>query len=162
MFGFVNAVIVCIIYISAACGMAFSGWYLYWDIKYMAKMLYKLCVEENPFLNRIAKSYEYKTVFLHIRRCFFNLIFTAGNGLFGITNHSVWFGTMSAYYTDGYVCVFWSPGSIRTTKNKSVMGTVICMKILIMGISLAIIAGKKQSCKKYIYNMSKPLQSLLT
>lgn len=97
-FRLVNVVLADIIYALAVCMIGLSGCYLYNDLRYGVNEKLKLIIEVNPFTNRVAKDYRYRTVLFTYSSLGANLIFAFGNGIFGIINHSVWFGALSAYY----------------------------------------------------------------
>lgn len=97
-FSVINTVLASIIYIVAACMLGLSGGYLYQDIRYGVNVKIKAGIEGNSFTNRMAKDYRYRTVLFTYSSLSANLIFALSNGVFGIINHSVWFGSMSAYY----------------------------------------------------------------
>lgn len=93
-----NTVIAYTIYVLAACGIGLSGCYMYNDLKYGVNKKLKPAIESNYFTSRVAKDYRYRTVLSTYSSLSANLIFAFGNGVFGIINHSVWFGSLSAYY----------------------------------------------------------------
>lgn len=87
-----------VIYALAACMLGLSGCYLYSDLVYGVNEKLKPGIESNPFTNRLVKDYRYRTVLFTYSSLAGNLIFAFSNGIFGMMNHSVWFGTLSAYY----------------------------------------------------------------
>lgn len=94
----INTVLASIIYVVAAGMLGLSGGYLYQDIRYGVNIKIKAGIEGNSFTNRMAKDYRYRTVLFTYSSLSANLIFALSNGVFGIINHSIWFGSMSAYY----------------------------------------------------------------
>lgn len=97
-FNFINIVLASILYTVAACTVCLSGYYLYHDIVYGVNEKLRVGIESNPFANRMIKDYHYRTVLFTYSSLTFNLFFSFSNGIFGILYHSVWFGTLSAYY----------------------------------------------------------------
>lgn len=86
------------VYIVAACTLALSCYYFVQDISFVIKNKIKPTIEANPFTNRVARDYRYRTVLFTCSSLVINLFYAVSNGIFGIIHHSEWFGTLSAYY----------------------------------------------------------------
>lgn len=86
------------IYVMAACTLFCACCYLVRDIKYGIKEKIKPGIKANPVTNRLAGDYRYRTVLFAVPGLILNLNFAIFNGVLGITGHSAWFGTLSAYY----------------------------------------------------------------
>jgi len=93
-----SIIIASIIYVVAACMLGLSAGYLYQDIRYGVNVKIRTGIEGNSFTNRMVKDYRYRTVSFTYSSLSANLIFAVSNGIFGVIDHSVWFGTMAAYY----------------------------------------------------------------
>lgn len=86
------------IYVLAACTMFLSCYYLVLDIRYAIGEVIKPKIVANSYTNRLVTDYRLRTVLLTVPGLASNLIFAILNGLTGIISHSVWFGSLSAYY----------------------------------------------------------------
>lgn len=87
-----------IIYVVSAGAVGLSAFYLYHDLSFGINDKLRVSIERNPFANRLMKDYRYRTVSFTYLSFSFNLLFALNNSIFGIIYHSVWFGTLSAYY----------------------------------------------------------------
>lgn len=98
LYGYFHPAIDIIIYVIAACGIFSSCYYLVYDFTYGIRVKIRPAIESNDFTNRVYKDYRYRTVLSTHFSFLINLFYAVSNGIFGILNHSAWFGTLAAYY----------------------------------------------------------------
>ena len=58
---------------------------------------------ENRYVNRLIRDSRFRTVMLTLPGMGLNLVYAFFNGVVGMTRHSAWYGSLSAYYT--FLCV---------------------------------------------------------
>lgn len=97
-YGYLDDIPAGILYGFSGGAVGLSCCYLCLDISKVVNDKIIPCVEANHFTKHIVKDYRYRSVLVTYLSLGLNLIFAFSNGIFGITSHSVWFGTLSAYY----------------------------------------------------------------
>ncbi|MBQ8804443.1 MAG: hypothetical protein IJZ53_12475 [Tyzzerella sp.] len=85
-------------YVCAAVTLAFSCYYLVFDIRYIASKEKRTIEVKNPFLNRMLTDLRFKIFTTSVFSMILNVAFAIFNGAIGIISKSAWFGTLSAYY----------------------------------------------------------------
>lgn len=85
-------------YVCAAITLAFSCYYLVFDIRYIADREKNTIEVKNPFVNRFLTDTRYKIFTTSVFALVLNVAFAIFNGAIGIISKSAWFGTLSAYY----------------------------------------------------------------
>lgn len=73
--------------------------YLLKDIRLLGKDVLLPLVEANPLTRKAYRDYGYRTILTAGAGTAINFAFTVYNGVWGITNRSVWFITMAVYYS---------------------------------------------------------------
>lgn len=86
------------VYTIAACGLAFSIYYLFYDTVPRIRRTGERLLERYTLLKRIYKDYHYRTVLLTNFSFLLNLLYGLGNGLYGLWIRSAWMVTLGAYY----------------------------------------------------------------
>ncbi len=86
------------LYFISAAALASSVYYVIGDIGYIRNCVIKPAVNNNDFTRRLAADYRYRTLLTTVSSFSLNVIFALFNGIVGITEHSVWYGVMAAYY----------------------------------------------------------------
>ncbi len=87
-----------IFYVSAAVTLTASCYYIIIHIRQDIREIIKPAIAANPYANKVTTDYRWRTILLAVPGMVSNIIFAAFNGVIGITSHSAWFGTLSAYY----------------------------------------------------------------
>ncbi|MGN0364757.1 MAG: hypothetical protein ACI4E5_02305 [Suilimivivens sp.] len=85
-------------YVLAAITLTASCYYIIIHIRQDIREIIKPAIAANPYTNKVATDYRWRTIWFAVPGMVSNLIFAAFNGVIGITSHSAWFGTLSAYY----------------------------------------------------------------
>ena len=87
-----------IFYVLAAVTLTASCYYITIHIRQDIRDIIKPAISANPYTNRVTTDYRWRTILFAVPGMVSNIIFAAFNGVIGITSHSAWFGTLSAYY----------------------------------------------------------------
>ncbi|MGN0351237.1 MAG: hypothetical protein ACI4ES_06250, partial [Roseburia sp.] len=87
-----------IFYVLAAVTLTASCYYVVIHIRQDIREIIKPAIAANPYTNRVATDYRWRTILFAVPGMVSNIIFAVFNGVIGITSHSAWFGTLSAYY----------------------------------------------------------------
>lgn len=87
-----------IFYVLAALTLAASSYYIIIHIRQTIRETIKPAIAANPYTNKVTTDYRLRTILFAVPGMVSNIIFAVFNGVIGITSHSAWFGTMSAYY----------------------------------------------------------------
>lgn len=85
-------------YVLAAVTLTASCYYLTIHIRQDIRESIKPAIAANPYMNKATTDYRWRTIWLAVPGMVSNIIFAVFNGVIGITSHSAWFGTLSAYY----------------------------------------------------------------
>lgn len=85
-------------YVLAAVTLTASCYYITIHIRQDIREIIKPAIAANPYTNKVTTDYRWRTIFFAVPGMVSNIIFAAFNGVIGITGHSAWFGTLSAYY----------------------------------------------------------------
>lgn len=75
-----------------------SLWYLYQDLRLFLMEKLSPAIERNRLFNRLTKDGGYRTLCVTWFAFLVNLVFAAGNGIYGLLHHSWWFKTLAVYY----------------------------------------------------------------
>lgn len=101
----VNVVLECfpylagiLFYVLAAVTLTASSYYIVIHIRQDIREIIKPAIAANPYTNKVTTDYRWRTILFAVPGMVSNIIFAAFNGVIGITSHSAWFGTLSAYY----------------------------------------------------------------
>lgn len=86
------------IYVTAACGLLLSGYYLYYDLTVGIKKMVRDVRDRYALADRIYGDYHYRTVLFTTVSFLINVIYAVSNGIFGWFQRSAWLGTLAAYY----------------------------------------------------------------
>lgn len=87
-----------IFYVLAAVTLTVSCYDIMIHIRQDIGETLKLAIAANPYTNRVTTDYRWRTILFAVPGMISNMIFAAFNGVIGITSHSAWFGSLSAYY----------------------------------------------------------------
>lgn len=87
-----------IFYVLAAVTLTASCYYITIHIRQDIRDIIKPAIAANPYTNRVTTDYRWRTILFAVPGMVSNIIFATFNGVIGITSHSAWFGTLSAYY----------------------------------------------------------------
>jgi len=87
-----------IFYVLAAVTLTASCYYVVIHIRKDIREIIKPAIAANPYTNKVTTDYRWRTILFAVPGMVSNIIFAAFNGVIGITSHSAWFGTLSAYY----------------------------------------------------------------
>lgn len=87
-----------IFYVLAAVTLTASCYYITIHIRQDIRDIIKPAIAANPYTNKVTTDYRWRTILFAVPGMVSNIIFAAFNGVIGITSHSAWFGTLSAYY----------------------------------------------------------------
>ena len=87
-----------VFYVLAAVTLFSGSYYLIQDIRYGVKEIIKPQIAANPYTNRVAADYRFRTILFAVPGLASNVIYAVFNGITGILSHSAWFGSLSAYY----------------------------------------------------------------
>ncbi|MGN0346387.1 MAG: hypothetical protein ACI4DU_03795 [Lachnospiraceae bacterium] len=85
-------------YVLAAVTLTASCYYITIHIRQNIREIIKPAIAANPYTNKVTTDYRWRTILFAVPGMVSNIIFAAFNGVIGITSHSAWFGTLSAYY----------------------------------------------------------------
>lgn len=85
-------------YVLAAVTLTASCYYITIHIRQDIREIIKPAIAANPYTNKVTTDYRWRTILFAVPGMVSNIIFAAFNGIIGITSHSAWFGTLSAYY----------------------------------------------------------------
>ena len=85
-------------YVLAAVTVTASCYYIMIHIRRDIRETIKPAIAANPYTNKVTTDYRWRTILFAVPGMVSNMIFAAFNGVIGITSHSAWFGTLSAYY----------------------------------------------------------------
>ncbi len=102
------------LYFVSALALAASVYYFAGDIKYLRREVIKPAVESNKLTGRLVSDYRFRTLAFSAVSFGVSVIFALFNGVIGIMNSSVWYGTMAAYYI--LLCVMRS-GAVRYARS---------------------------------------------
>lgn len=86
------------IYVFAAGGFVLSCTLWIKAIVIFINMVFLPFTRENKYMNTLIKNEQLRTVVLTLPGMGLNLIYAVFNGVIGITDHSAWYGSLSAYY----------------------------------------------------------------
>lgn len=87
-----------IVYVLAAVTLTASCYYITIHIRQDIREIIKPAIAANPYTNRVTTDYRLRTILFAVPGMISNILFAVFNGVIGITSHSAWFGTLSAYY----------------------------------------------------------------
>lgn len=87
-----------ICYVLAAITLTISCYYIIVHIRQDIRDTIKPAIAANPYTNKVTTDYRLRTILFAVPGMVSNIIFAVFNGVIGITSHSAWFGTLSAYY----------------------------------------------------------------
>lgn len=87
-----------VFYTLAALTLTASCYYMIVHIRQDIRETIKPAIAANPYTNKVTTDYRMRTILFAVPGMVSNIIFAAFNGMVGITSHSAWFGTLSAYY----------------------------------------------------------------
>lgn len=87
-----------IFYTLAAVTLTASTYYLIIHIRRDIRENIKPAIAANPYTNKAATDYRWRTILFAVPGMVSNIIFAVFNGGIAIIGHSAWFGTLSAYY----------------------------------------------------------------
>lgn len=87
-----------IVYVLAAVTLTASCYYITIHIRQDIREIIKPAIAANPYTNRVTTDYRLRTILFAVPGMISNIVFALFNGIIGITSHSAWFGTLSAYY----------------------------------------------------------------
>lgn len=87
-----------IVYVLAAVTLTASCYYIIVHIRKEIRETIKPAIAANPYTNRVTTDYRLRTILFAVPGMISNILFAVFNGVIGITSHSAWFGTLSAYY----------------------------------------------------------------
>lgn len=87
-----------IVYVLAAATLTASCYYIIVHIRKEIRETIKPAIAANPYTNRVTTDYRLRTILFAVPGMISNILFAVFNGVIGITSHSAWFGTLSAYY----------------------------------------------------------------
>lgn len=85
-------------YVLAAVTLTASSYYIIVHIRQDIRETIKPAIAANPYTNKVTTDYRLRTILFAVPGMVSNIIFAVFNGVIGITSHSAWFGTLSAYY----------------------------------------------------------------
>lgn len=85
-------------YVLAAVTLTASCYYITVHVRKSIRDIIKPAIAANPYTNKVTTDYRWRTVWFAVPGMVSNIIFAVFNGVIGITSHSAWFGTLSAYY----------------------------------------------------------------
>lgn len=85
-------------YVLAAVTLTASCYYITIHIRQDIREIIKPAIAANPYTNKVTTDYRWRTLLFAVPGMVSNVIFAVFNGIIGITSHSAWFGTLSAYY----------------------------------------------------------------
>lgn len=85
-------------YVLAALTLTVSCYYIIIHIRQDIREVIKPAIAANPYTNKVTTDYRWRTILFAVPGMVSNMIFAIFNGVIGITSHSAWFGTLSAYY----------------------------------------------------------------
>lgn len=85
-------------YTLAAITLTASSYYIIVHIRQDIREIIKPAIAANPYTNKVTTDYRTRTILFAVPGMVSNIIFAVFNGVVGITSHSAWFGTLSAYY----------------------------------------------------------------
>ncbi|MBP3475616.1 MAG: hypothetical protein J6K48_04775 [Lachnospiraceae bacterium] len=86
------------VYVLAAVTLTASCYYIVVHIRHDIREVIKPAIAANPYTNKVTTDYRLRTILFAVPGMVSNIIFALFNGMIGITSHSAWFGTLSAYY----------------------------------------------------------------
>ena len=87
-----------IFYVLAAVTLTASCYYIAIHIRQDNRKIIKPAIASNTYTNKVTTDYRWRTIWFAVPGMVSNIIFAVFNGVIGITSHSAWFGTLSAYY----------------------------------------------------------------
>lgn len=85
-------------YVLAAVTLTASSYYIIVHIRQDIRETIKPAIAANPYTNKVTTDYRLRTMLFAVPGMVSSIIFAVFNGVIGITSHSAWFGTLSAYY----------------------------------------------------------------
>ena len=85
-------------YVLAATTLTASCYYIAIHIRQGIREIIKPAIAANPYMHKVTTDYRWRTILFAVPEMVSNIIFAAFNGAIGISGHSAWFGTLSAYY----------------------------------------------------------------
>lgn len=85
-------------YVLAALTLTASSYYMIVHMRQDIREIIKPAIAANPYTNKVTTDYRLRTILFAVPGMVSNIIFAVFNGVVGITSHSAWFGTLSAYY----------------------------------------------------------------
>ncbi|MCC2817185.1 hypothetical protein LK537_07780 [Lachnoclostridium pacaense] len=103
MYGYLGFAVDIIIYVAAACGLAVSSCYIYYDVTVGFRKMFWKVIDKSKLAERLYKDYRYRALFSTVFAFLLNLLYAAGNGIYAKWTHSAWLGTLSAYYL--FLCI---------------------------------------------------------
>lgn len=86
------------VYTVTGCMFMLSGYYLVFDIRYFICCILKPLIEGNSITSRYTKDYRFRAIITTGSSFGINFFYAFLNGFYGMWYHSVWFGSLSAYY----------------------------------------------------------------
>lgn len=87
-----------VIYVLAACGLAFSCYYLYYDLTAGFREILQKALGKSRLAERLYNDYRYRTLAGTLFALLLNLVYAVSNGAYAVWSRSLWLGTLSAYY----------------------------------------------------------------
>lgn len=103
MYGYLGFSVDIIIYVAAACGLAVSSCYIYYDVTVGFRKMFRKVIDKSKLAERLYKDYRYRALLSTAFAFLLNLLYAAGNGIYAKWTHSAWLGTLSAYYL--FLCI---------------------------------------------------------
>ena len=91
------------LYVFAAIGFLLSCTLWIKAILFFVNMIFLPFTKKNRYVNRLIRDTRLRTVMLTLPGMGLNLIYAVFNGAIGMTRHSAWYGSLSAYYI--FLCV---------------------------------------------------------
>ena len=98
VYGYLGFVVDIVIYVAAACGLAVSSVYIYYDVTVGFRKMFQKVIDKSRLADRLYTDYRYRALFSTVFAFLLNLLYAAGNGIYAKWSHSAWLGTLSAYY----------------------------------------------------------------
>lgn len=150
-----------VLYFISALMLAASVYYLTGDIKYLRREVITPAVERNKFTGRLAADYRFRTLTFSAVSFGASVIFALFNGVIGITNRSVWYGAMAAYYlllcimrsgAVRYVCSLTQKNGetdiVREISTRRRSGVLLIVLALALGVVVALVT-RGEGVKSY-------------
>lgn len=85
-------------YVLAALTLTASCYYITIHVRQDIREVIKPAIAANPYTHKATTDYRWRTMLFAVPGMVSNMIFAGFNGIIGLTSHSAWFGTLSAYY----------------------------------------------------------------